>query len=266
MSTPVIGATLPRDLPRGRGIVATDRWLYVFMAAMFVAIALGGFIPDSITKLAEIEAGKRPAFPPVMHLHAVVMGGWLMLLLAQTALVATGRTSLHRTLGLASLVAAPAVLAAMIAATLEGWSELYALAPTVTPEVLETLENRRSNVLLAQVRSILYFAVFFAWALSVRKKDSETHKRMMILATVVLIPAAITRLTWLPTSIPASYDGVHAYMLLCLAPVLVHDVIRLGRPHRAYLIGLALLVPWIIATHFLWSSPWWLHVAPKLMG
>ena len=35
--------------------------------------------------------------------------------------------------------------------------------------------------------------------------------------------------------------------------------------HRAYVIGIALNLPFVIATHILWSSPWWLAVAPTLV-
>jgi hypothetical protein len=112
----------------------------------------------------------------------------------------------------------------------------------------------------------VYFTLFFAWALLVRTKDRETHKRMMILATLVLLPAGFARMACLPTTTPESYDALHAYMLLLLAPALAYDIARLGRPHSAYLIGLALLLPWLIATHFLWNSPWWHETASTLMG
>jgi hypothetical protein len=144
----------------------------------------------------------------------------------------------------------------MIAAAIWNYGEMAAVG----------LSARAANLLLVQGRAILYFPLFFVWALLVRRRDPETHKRMMILATLVLLPAAITRMTWLPTTLPASFDAPHAYMFLLLAPALAYDVVRLGRPHAAYLIGLALLLPWLVATHFLWSSPWWLQVAPRLMA
>ena len=55
-----------------------DRWIYVFMAGLFVATALTGFIPASIRHFAAVEAGQRPAPSPVLHVHAVLMGvhGW----------------------------------------------------------------------------------------------------------------------------------------------------------------------------------------------
>ena len=50
-----------------------DRWIYVFMAGLFVVTALAGFVPRSLIKLAAVEAGQRPPFPPILHVHAVLM-------------------------------------------------------------------------------------------------------------------------------------------------------------------------------------------------
>jgi hypothetical protein len=229
-----------------------DRWIYVFMAGLFLVTAVVGFAPRS----AAILAGERPNPPLVVHIHAALMVSWLVLLLAQTTLAATGRGRLHRTLGLASVALAPAVVAAMIAITIWRFGERVELGQMMAG----------ANILLAQGRSIFCFSLFYAWAILVRGRDSETHKRMMILATLTLLTAAITRITWLPTTMPASYDAVHGYMLLLLVPALAYDIARRGRPHAAYLIGLGLLLPWMIATRLLWDSPWWLATAPRLMG
>lgn len=231
---------------------AVDKWIYVFTAALFAAVAIVGFAPRS----AAILAGELRFPPLIVHVHAALMFAWLGLLLAQTVLVATDRTALHAKVGLASLVLAPCVLATMIAITIWRYGERVELGQI----------QQGSNILLTQGRSIVYFTLFFTWALVVRKKDRETHKRMMLLATVVLIGAAITRMTWLPTTFPNSYGAVHAYLLLLLAPSVTYDIVRLGHPHRAYVIGLALLLPWLIATQLLWNSPWWVETASKLMG
>ena len=79
--------------PRAHSV---DRWIYVFTAASFVVIVLAGFIPSSMAKIAAVQAGERPPFPLLMHLHALLMGSFLLLLLAQTTLVAVGRCDLHR--------------------------------------------------------------------------------------------------------------------------------------------------------------------------
>ena len=43
---------------------------------------------------------------------------------------------------------------------------------------------------------------------------------------------------------------MHAYLLLLLVPALLYDLFRLRRIHRAWVWGLALILPWVIATEF----------------
>ena len=83
---------------------AIDRWIFVFMAAWFIAIVLAGFIPDSLMKVEMVRTGQRPPFPMVLHMHAVVMGAFLLLLFAQTWLMATGRKAMHMQLGIGSVL------------------------------------------------------------------------------------------------------------------------------------------------------------------
>ena len=104
-------APLPREIshsdePAGSTTAFIDRWIYVFMAALLIACVLIGFIPDSIEKIAAVERAERPALPFAMHVHAVLMGCWMLLLLAQTTLMATGRKGLHMQLGVAAMVLA----------------------------------------------------------------------------------------------------------------------------------------------------------------
>lgn len=231
---------------------AVDRWIYVFIAALFFATAVVGFGPNS----AAILANELPNPPLVVHAHAAMMTAWLGLLLTQATLVATGRRSWHRSLGVVSFVLAPCMVAGMVAVMIWRQREMADIG----------LLGPASNIVLAQGRSILYFTLFFLWAAVARRHDLETHKRMMVLATVVLLPASFGRMTWLPTTAPESYDALHGYMLLLLAPTLAYDLVRLGRLHRAYAVGLLLLLPWMVATHFLWNTPWWRDTATKLMG
>src|SRR3954468_14488233 len=83
---------------------ALDRWIFVFMAVWFIAITLAGFIPDSIMKVGMVQAGARPPFPTVLHMHAVLMGSFLLILFTQTWLMATGRRGLHMQLGVLGMV------------------------------------------------------------------------------------------------------------------------------------------------------------------
>jgi hypothetical protein len=88
----------------------------------------------------------------------------------------------------------------------------------------------------------------------------------MILATLVPLPAAINRMTWLPGDFPNSPVSTWMYQLLWIAPVIIYDLARRGRVHRAYVIGIALNVPFVIAAYLLWNTPGWAAMVPGLMG
>jgi hypothetical protein len=245
-----------------------DRWIYVFMASVFIATALAGFIPDSLAILTEIRVHARPPLPTVLHMHALLMGSWLLLLFAQALLAATGRRSLHRKIGAVALLLVPLILVSMVSLVRIGFEDVATASATHGANSTEMSISRifHSTLLLVQVRGALFFVVFTAWALWVGNRDSQTHKRLMVLATLMPLAAAIDRIDWLPSTLPASPDSSSLYMLVWLSPVLIYDLLRRGRLHRAYVIGLMLNLPLIIASHCLASSPWWIASAPRLVG
>jgi hypothetical protein len=228
------------------------RWIYFSTACLLMLTAIVGFFPRSV----EILTGARRNPPLVVHIHAAIMVMWLGLLLAQTFLVASKRTHWHRRLGLTSLLLGPALLGSMIAVTLWRFGERMSLGQDVAG----------ANILTSQARAIVYFSIFFTWAMLVRAKDPETHKRMILLATIGPFSAAFARMTWLPGTFPESPLSTHLYMLALLVPAITYDVIRLGRPHTAWLIGLAMLLPWLIVQEMLWGTPWLTATATRLMG
>jgi len=245
-----------------------DRWIYVFMAGLFIITALAGFIPDSVALLSEVRAHARPPLPLVLHMHALLMGSWLLLLFAQTLLVATGRRSLHRKIGAVALLLAPLILVSMVSLVRIGFEDVATISTTHaagSPEI-NGLRLFLSSLLPEQVRAALFFGIFTAWALFVRNRDPQAHKRLMVLATLMPLPAALDRIEWLPSTLPASSDSSFFYMILWLSPVLLCDLLRRGRLHRVYVIGLLLNLPLVIASHFLAGSHWWIATAPRLVG
>ncbi len=56
------------------------------------------------------------------------------------------------------------------------------------------------------------------------------------------------------------------YPMLLVLPLFVHDLIRLRRVQRAYVIWFAVNLPFAILMYVLMNSQWWVAVAPKLLG
>ena len=253
--------------PRAHSV---DRWIYVFTAASFVVIVLAGFIPSSMAKIAAVQAGERPPFPLLMHLHALLMGSFLLLLLAQTTLVAVGRCDLHRRLGLLSMVIAPALVVVgflLIRMNFDLlWNALQATPPGAARDKLETGLEITNNIKLLQMRIGIVFPLFLVIALRARGKDAGLHKRMMILATAMTLPAGIDRIPWLPATFPDSALSADFYTLLAISPMFVWDVVRNKSVHRAYWVWLGVNIPFAIAVHGLWGTEAWQSFVPKMMG
>lgn len=246
-----------------------DRWIYVFTAASFIVIVLAGFIPSSLEKIALVQAGERPPFPLAMHLHALSMGTFLLLLLAQTSLVATGRCAAHMKLGLVSLVLVPAIVTFGFLLAVGNYQGIAGLAQTAPPEArprFQELLPFLDNILLLQIKVGILFPVLFAIGLAARGRDAGLHKRMMILAPAMALPAGIDRIAWLPTTLPASPIATDFYTLLAISPMLVWDLVRNHTLHRAYWIWLALFIPASVLVNGLWDTAWWHSVVPRMMG
>jgi hypothetical protein len=247
---------------------AIDRWIFVFMAAWFIAIVLAGFIPDSMMKVAMVKAGARAPFPLVLHMHAVVMGSFLLVLLAQTWLMATGRKALHMQLGVlgAVLAAALVVIGLVLAPTM--YYQVWGGATFGPPEVRKALAPVLplvENILLLQISAGIMFGVFITIAIRARGRDAGLHKRMMFLAVAVPLGAALSRMHWLPTTMPASPLSINLFVLAAIAPMFVWDVTRNQRVHKAYWVWFPAFVIVTTAVNLAWDKPWWHATAKAIM-
>jgi hypothetical protein len=251
--------------PRAHSI---DRWIFVITAAWFILIVLAGFIPDSVMKVGMVKAGVRPPFPPALHVHAALMGSFLLLLLAQTWLMATGRKAMHMQFGIAGVaVAAALVLAgAVLAPTMyyETWNALQT-APAAARGQLQQILSIKEDILLLQMRVGIVFPLCLAIGIAARGSDPGLHKRMVILATAVPIEAAIARMDWLPTTMPGSPVSMELFGVLIIAPMFVWDVIRNRSVHRAYWWWLSIYVATAVVVELLWDKPAWHAMAKAIM-
>ncbi|MQA29551.1 MAG: hypothetical protein GEU82_06895 [Luteitalea sp.] len=79
------------------GPAGAARVFHFVMAAAFLLTTFAGFGPTYFLR----GFSDRPPLDPLFHLHGLVFTSWLLLLLAQTTLVARNRVDWHRRLGIA---------------------------------------------------------------------------------------------------------------------------------------------------------------------
>ena len=215
------------------------RLFFVVMAILFLVIALFGFVPTYQ------RLGKR-LFPLhwFAHVHGAMMAGWLVVFLAQSILAATNRLKFHRQLGQFSVVLGVLIWISM------GIISIVTLKADNPPE-----NHFLFDVLLVQLYLMALFGLFFTWGV-LERKNAVIHKRLLFLATLILIQAGIDRIGWLP-GIRSAF-AVRFYYLDALVMLLcIYDLIMLRRIHKVTAIGALIIVIAQVTVVQLWGSPAW---------
>ena len=92
--------------------------------------------------------------------------------------------------------------------------------------------------LVIPIFDMVLFATFVTAALALRR-DKETHKRLMLLAYVSIIVAAVARL---PGVLPLGPPAFFGLSFLFVVVGGIYDFLSRRRVHRAYLYGGALIL------------------------
>jgi hypothetical protein len=224
----------------------------IFFTGLALACALTtfiGFAPSYFMRSAELTALR-----PLYQIHGALFTSWMLLLAVQTSLVAGRRTDIHRRLG---------ILVAVVAAL------VFIVGVTVS---IETLQRNGGPIpdprvfLSIPLGDIIVFGALVSVAL-LRRADTETHKRLMMLATISLLTAAVARFfiyTGLAGNDPSGvlwfFGGTDAFVLA----LALYDYASRGRIHPATLWGGAAVVVFKPALLLLAFTPPWQAFAAAL--
>jgi len=178
----------------------------------------------------------RPLFPDwpspsetIFYVHGAVFVAWIVLLVTQTGLIAGGRTQLHRTIGPfgAALAVAMVLLGTFGALVAAGRSTGFVQVP-VPP----------LQFLAIPIFDMVLFAAF-VWLAVARRRDPQSHKRWMLLATINLVTAAIARWPGVFVLGPIAFFGLTDLFIVALA---LWDFRARGRLHPVTLWGGLLII------------------------
>ncbi len=175
----------------------------IFAAALTLSVV--GFWPSFFAKL--------PDTPLPHHLHAWSATAWMVLPLVQYALIRSGRRSLHRLVGRASLV-----LAGVVAA-----SGVYVVRMMAYANIAEFRLASVKFVWL-DLTGIVLFCVYVAVAVSAaRRYDIRLHVSALIASAFIPLEAALERVfvNGVPALVPdfdaALYASLMSLELACAA-------------------------------------------------
>jgi hypothetical protein len=202
-----------------------ERFFYIGMTLAFVITVFAGF---ARTFFLRPHFDAQPLIP-LLILHGIVFSSWLVLFLIQTTLVAANRTRIHRRLGIAG-----AVIATLMVVIGTITAIIRAKGPSPVPGV------NPLSFLTIPLGDILMFALIVGAGFYFRRR-SDVHKRLMLLATIAILPAAVARLpvAFIQQGGPLVFFGLTD---LFIVPLLLYDFATRGRPHRATVLGGSLIV------------------------
>jgi general stress protein CsbA len=238
-------------------------YFYVWMAAVSALLAFGGFAP---TYWLQLPAGTFVG-SPLLHLHGVLFSAWVLFFLSQTVLAANGQLDHHRAWGLVGISLATAMVVIGLAAAIN--TLMIALAAGYG-------DSARAFFILP-VSAISLFAGFIVAAIANIQRP-EVHKRLMLLATISLLQAAMGRVFFVLATgggpglrpglgqPPPLIIGLVPSLLLELMIVagMVYDWRTRGRPHPIWLIGAAVMTAVILLRGPLSGTAGWLAFADAI--
>lgn len=222
-----------------------------FFAAFLVACWVGvlfGFFPAAGGRLM----GRADYVAPfILHLHAAAFVGWLGLLTVQILLVRNRMPKVHMNLGWIGLMLVPIMTYSGITA------ELYSQRFYI---------QRTEGGLDFFILPLMYTLVFPTFALAgllFARRDPAAHKRLIVMATTVIVGAAYAR--WWGEPLEARFGDHYIGMVvnsftgtnLILGSAIAYDLLTRGRPHRVYVIGMPAILATQILCSWIYHADWW---------
>ena len=202
----------------------TDRYFFAGMALLILGSVFLGFAKTYF--LAGVFNAPLPSW--IIHVHGGAFSSWILFLLLQTLLVSSGRVDLHRKLGLAGFGLACVMVILGAAA---GTDLLRRDGAGLGVDAKAFYAGTLGDMLIFGI------LIFFSFRM---RRNSTAHKRLILIATIGLIGAAIARWPFaIITRAPIMIDVVtYTFLVLLVA----YDVWSMGRVHRSTIWGGLFLV------------------------
>lgn len=231
MTTTLTAPVVPRATFRARRV-------FVPLAVLAAVIAFVGFWPSYFGPL--LAGTDRHGL--LIHLHAAVFVTWLALFVGQAVLAATGRVALHVRLGPWLFAFGILVIVMGLAVAFGRFGEVVAAGDLATAQ----------RKLFGPLRDIVVFTPFLAAGWIYRHRP-EIHKRCMLVATTILLVAAVGRMKFLGTP-PNSLQLLVWPLPVYLA--MLYDYASKRLVHPVYVIGVLVMVAMRLVLPLRGTTPW----------
>ena len=235
--------------PRPTRSVAPPAWtrrFYIGITLVLIAMVIRGFWPSYFGLLLSGAVTR----PWIIHLHGALFTGWMVLLLGQVSLVASGRVRLHRRIGNVGIAYGALVLGIGLVVSFA--------APVLHVRAGEWTVDRAAGFMLLPLVDMVLFGGFFGAAIAYRGRP-EIHKRLILAATVALAFAAVARM---------SFASPLVFLVVWLSPIfaaMAFDMWSRRRVHVVHYITAAVMGVAFVRIFFM-ESEGWLRIGRALLA
>jgi hypothetical protein len=227
----------------------------LFVIAAWAAVLVGFYPAVSARWRGEADF---PA-PLILQLHVFAFAAWLCLLTAQVPLIRTSRTAWHMRLGLFGAILVPVLVVTAIGA--EAYSQRF-----YSPQYPGNL-----RFFIAPLFSMLVFACAACGGV-LRRRHPAAHKRLMMLATAMILVAAYNR--WWGEALYEWFgDGLWGMIIrnfagpdLLFVVLIGYDLVTRRRVHPVLAICVSAILAGEFAASAVYHSDWWPDVVRELVG
>lgn len=228
-----------------------DREVYLGLSLAIWGGILTGFVPEIATEGFD--------FPWIVHLHAVVFMGWLVLLTVQCLLIGTDRRDLHRQLGIGGAILAAVMLVVGPETAL------------MTDRIKHAQDGGPIPFIAIQMADMISFAVLTGAGLLLRRR-AQLHKTLLLLATISLSVAGFARgfgnlvAPLFPGGPIQFYAHIYSGTDLLILALGCYQILYRRTWNPAYLLGSALIVALHLTAVTLYFWPAWKEISLRLIG
>ena len=220
----------------------------VFVAASVLMgiIVVTGFWRTYFGPLVQLSLDQ----PTVIHIHATVFVGWLLLFLTQAVLAATGRIAWHLRIGRIGIAYGALLI-------------VVGLVTAVIRSAGRPLGGPGERLLFQATADMTMFAGFFIAGVLFRRKPF-LHKRLMTVAATALLVAAVARIPFLPAA-PLRLPTSLAIWSLPIVVAITAEFRSRRLVHPVYLLGIAVFALRLVSVP-LSDTPVWRAFAAWATG
>ncbi len=233
----------------------SERNFYTAMSIAMLIAVLVGFARTFFLKPMFPQAQEFAASETIFYVHGILFTAWMLLLIGQALLIRSNNVQAHRRIGpygaaLATAIIVIGLYGALVAAARPGGFVGVPIPP--------------QQFLVVPFFDLVMFAAFVVWAIA-RRNDAQSHKRLMLFATINILGAAFARY---PVEIIQNYFPFSNFLAsnLFILAIIIWDLVSMKKLHRITIIATVLTLLVQVTRFMIMETNAWLGFANWMMG